>query len=383
MLRVGFNAYLLAAPTLRGWNRYTVNLLAALPASDVRPVLYSTKPIHPEHLARLPAGSFDAVVAPPMRYVWFEQRWLPRQCEADRVDVLHSPFNYGLPARCSVPRVLTLHDAIDRLYDQPRLSWTRRWSPSNLRSRLRLRLSRRVADRIITVSVHARSDLMGWLGIPLEKLTVVYEAADPVFHAPVPETVRTAVRSRHGLSRPYVFYVGGFEERKNVAFLVRAFADASPAGVELVLAGGTAPEGEALTRLATELGVGTRVRVLGYVPDAELPALYAEALGFVCPSEYEGFGLQLVEAMAVGVPVFAARSSCLPEILGHGGKTFALGDPAGLARLLRRLAIDADFRAHLVYRAGWRSGGFSWARAAAETVAVYRDAIAHSRVRGR
>lgn len=379
MLRVGFNAYLLSAPTLRGWNRYTVNLLAALPAQGVFPILLSTKPIHPDHLARLPADSYETKVAPPMRYHRFEQRWMPTSCANGHLDLLHSPFNYGLPANASVPSVLTLHDAIDPLYHQPRLSFAKRWSPANVRSRLDLRRSRRSADRIITVSEHAKGDLVTGLHVPAEKITVVQEAADPVFETPVTAVARAVVRAKCGLAKPYVFYVGGLEGRKNVPFLLRAFAEARLAELELVLAGGTVAEGEELRRLAHALGVGDRVRLLGYVPDAELPALYAEARGFVYPSAYEGFGLQLVEAMAVGTPILAARATCLPEILGSGGETFALTDPSELAALLRRLVGDPAFRADLAARARARARDFSWSRAAAETVAVYRDAIAGPR----
>lgn len=376
MLRVGFNAYLLHAAGLRGWNRYAVNLLAALPAHDVRPVLYSTKPLHPEHLARLPEGTFEVRVAPPMRYVRWEQRWLPLQCRVDGVDLLHSPFNCGLPVCCPVPRVLTLHDAIDALHDVSRLSFARRWSPSNLRSRLDRRLARQVAAHVITVSEHAKRDLVDGLRLPAPKVTVVYEAADPTFEAPISEGSRTAVRARYDLRRPFVFYVGGLESRKNVPFLVRAFADAHLADVDLVLAGGTAAEGLDVTRLAAELGVGERVRTLGYVPDADLAVLYAEALGLAYPSAYEGFGLPLVEAMAVGCPVLAARATSLPEVLGAGGETFALGDPAELATWLRRLATEPALRADLVARARRRACDFSWRRAAAATVEVYRRVLA-------
>jgi glycosyltransferase involved in cell wall biosynthesis len=374
-LRVGFNAYLLSHPSLRGWNRYTVNLLAALPAHGVRPVLYATAPLHADHLTRLPADSFEVRIAPPMRYLSFENRWLPRQLRADRIDVFHCPMNYGLPWSTPCPRVLTLHDAIDQIYYQRRAGLWQRWRPSALRTRLTNWAARRRAHRIITVSEHAKRDLTGYLAIPAGRITVIYEAADPAFHRPItPDEVRD-VREKWKLARPYFFYVGGWEERKNVPFLVRAFAKAVRTEVDLVLAGGHDRERAALQQLAEELGCAERVRLLGFVPDADLPALYAGALAFVYPSEYEGFGLQVCEAMAVGCPVLVARATSLPEIAGAGGETFGLDDPTELAGLLRRVADDDAFRADLSRWAKVRASDFSWDRAAAETVRVYQSVI--------
>ena len=109
MLRVGFNAYLLRDPNLRGWNRYTVNLLAALPAHGVRPILYSREPIHRDHLARLPADSYEVRVAPPMRYGVWENLWLPRQV---RIDVFHSPFNYVDARRIRLAALMVAGDSL-------------------------------------------------------------------------------------------------------------------------------------------------------------------------------------------------------------------------------------------------------------------------------
>src|SRR3982751_1319137 len=96
-LRVGFNARLLFDPTIRGWNRYTINLLAELPALGVELFLYLDRPIAENHAQRLSQAHTTIRVAPPMRGLAWEQRWLPRQCHTDRVDILHSPFNFGLP----------------------------------------------------------------------------------------------------------------------------------------------------------------------------------------------------------------------------------------------------------------------------------------------
>jgi glycosyltransferase involved in cell wall biosynthesis len=375
VFRVGFNAYLLASPDLRGWTRYTVNLLAALPARGVRPVLYSNAPIHPDHLARLPPDSFEIRVGPPMRYLLWENRWVPRQIRADRIDVFHCPMNYGLPWATPCPRVLTLHDAIDEVYYRPRASWWARWKPGAVRARLANWAARRRAHHVITVSEHAKGDIVRHLGIPARRVSVVYEAADPVFHREVSPGAVAAVRAKWGLARPYFLYLGGWEGRKNVPFLVRAFAASGLTDVDLVLAGGKDAERAELESLARSLACADRVKMLGFVPDDELPALYAGALAFVYASEYEGFGLQLVEAMAVGCPVLASRATSLPEILGTGGETFALADGGELAELLRRVATDAACRADLAARSRARSAAFSWDRAAAETADVYQRVV--------
>ncbi len=372
---VGFNARLLASPDLRGWNRYTTNLLAALPAQGVQLVLYSDRPLHESHLARLPAGSFETRVAPRMRYSVWEQHWLPRQCRRDRIDVLHTPFHFGLPWRSPCPRVLTLHDAIDQAYYAKRTPSRARWTPSALRDRWYQWSARVCAERIITVSTHAKGDLVSVLGLPESKITIIPEAADPRFHAPIASEDRVRVRERYGLTQLYVFYVGGWEERKNLPFLIRAFGAAGIHGVELVLAGGRDDQRAALDALAAEYGMAARVRLLGWVEDADLPALYAEALCYVNPSEYEGFGLQLCEAMAVGCPTLAARATSLPEVLGSGGETFDLTNTDALMELLRRVAKDSSYRAELAQRARERSHDFSWSRTAERTAAVYRELL--------
>jgi glycosyltransferase involved in cell wall biosynthesis len=115
--------------------------------------------------------------------------------------------------------------------------------------------------------------------------------------------------------------------------------------------------------------------MLGWVPEDDLPALYASALCFVYPSEYEGFGLQLCEAMSLGCPVLAARAGSLPEVLGSGGETFGLETTSELETLLRVVAQNPKHRAALQRRAKDRIGEFSWTAAAQKTIAVYREAM--------
>ncbi len=367
-MRIGYNARLLTDPALRGWNRYTVNLLEAMIGLGVEPVLYSDRPLHGDHLARLPGAVVR--VAPPMGYDRWEQHWLPGQANRDRVSVLHSPFNFGLPWTTRAPRVLTLHDAIDQAFAPNGRS---RLTVRTIRERFRQWSARTRAHRIITVSDHARGDIVRRLGLPAANVVVIAEAADPRFLRPVPTDRREQVARRYGLRLPYLFYVGGWEARKNIPFLVEAFAGSGATCVDLVLAGGRDDERGALADLGQSLGLGDRLRLIGRVEDDELPALYDGALAFVYPSRYEGFGLQLCEAMALGCPVLASDATSLPEVLGNGGDTFPIDSPRTLSAQIRRLVSEPSYRADLAGRALARSAAFSWSRAAEATLAVYRD----------
>jgi glycosyltransferase involved in cell wall biosynthesis len=243
-------------------------------------------------------------------------------------------------------------------------------------------IARTRAERIITVSHFAKRDLIERLGISPAKMRVTYEAAEAPFSAEVALDVRHDVRRAYGLKGPFVFYVGGWEERKNVGFLIKAFAEAALEGVELVL-GGAGPSGaEAQLRACvSQHAVEGRVRFVSPIRDEDLPALYAEALCFVYPSNYEGFGLQLCEAMASGCPTLAMRATSLPEILGEGGETFGPESSEELRTLLRRVFKDPQFRAELVTRARARSKAFAWRRTALETLSVYQE-LAESAGRG-
>jgi glycosyltransferase involved in cell wall biosynthesis len=367
-VRIGVNARLLHAPTLRGWNRYTVNLIAGLGELGADLVLYTDRPLSDVHAERLPRQRCTVRESGPVRYPAWEQVWLPRACAKDRVDVLHCPVNFGLPWRRPCPTVLTLHDAIDAAHRPA----TGRLTPGSLLTATYHWVARTRASHIITPSGHARDDLVRLLGIRPERITVIPEAADPRFGTPVTDDARRRVLQRYELGGPYVFYIGGWEERKNIPFLVRAFAEAQLGETDLVLAGGDEPRVPALRSLAATLGLADRVRLVGEVADEDLPALYAGALCFVYPSRYEGFGLQLCESMALGCPTLASRATSLPEVLGSGGDTFDPQRPAELASLLRRVAGDRTYRAELASRAQERSREFSWERTAKQTTAVYR-----------
>lgn len=376
-MRIAINARLLCDPRLRGFNRYTINLLAELSSRpEVKLLLYSDREVHSEHLARLSQGTYELIQSASMRYVVWEQCWLPNRLRIDRADIYHSPVNLGIPAWAPCPTVLTVHDAIDQVFYRPRQPFFARVKPSTLWSSILQSSARASADIIITVSHHAKGDLVKHLRIPEDKIRVIYEAADPKFFNG--ETSRNAGFTK---KRPYFLYVGGWEGRKNIPFLVKAFALAAIEEFDLLLVGGSDLEREEIRELSGNLKVLDRIRLVGWIADSELPGLYTKAHCFVYPSRYEGFGLQLCEAMAKGCPVLSSSGGSLPEILGIGGELFDPSDLEELAMLLRRLAKDEAFRVELATRARERSQQFSWSVAATETIVAYNEAIALHRVR--
>ena len=182
-MRVAVNARALCTPTLRGWSRYTINLLAEMPSLGVELYLYADHPVHEDHLARLPQGTYRVRVAPSMPYIAWEQYWVPQQAAADRIHLLHAPFNFGLPWASCCPRVLTLHDAIGQSGRQHLSAWLQRLNRESLQTRMYHWVSRTRAHRVITVSEHSRGDLVKHLGIESEKISVIYEdSLDQLVH---------------------------------------------------------------------------------------------------------------------------------------------------------------------------------------------------------
>ena len=215
-----------------------------------------------------------------------------------------------------------------------------------------------------------------WACRPGDRVT--YEAADPRFHAPVAAADRRRVRRRHGLAGPYVFYVGGWEGRKNVPFLV--------AGLRRGRLGRGRPgpgrrprrrSGRAAA-LAAGLGVADRLRLLGWVEDADLPALYAERWASSTRASTRASASSSARRWPSAARPWRPGHG-LPEVLGDGGETFGLDDPAELVAALRRLAADPAIVPTLAARARARAADFSWRRIAEQTLEVYRSALGPTR----
>jgi glycosyltransferase involved in cell wall biosynthesis len=282
--------------------------------------------------------------------------------------LFHATEHLLLPLR-SVPSVLTVHDLIFRHLPEHHKPLNRRYL------NLTLPLYCRRATHIIAISECTRRDLTAAYNLPPEKVTVIHEAADPRFQPQTPHRV-IAVRQHYGLPERYILFVGTIEPRKNLTRLLHAFEALHRDDLcdGLVIVG---KRGWLYGSFFAELErspVRDAVVLPGYVPDEELPAIYAGARALAFPSLYEGFGLPALEAMACGAPVACSGTSSLPEVGGDAALYFDPNSEDSIADTLRQLLSEPDLRSELAQRGLERAAQFSWDRAAEETKAVY-DAV--------
>ena len=372
-MRIGFNASLFCSPEIRGWTRYGLNLVNALHREGHEIFLFAPLALHQEIISRLAPG-ICVVPSQESRYWRWLSMELPKLLKSERIELFHTPHHFGLPLNSPCPTVVTIHDAIAMPERKMRFSDLRQ--PRDLPNKVDHWLTEKVAHQVITVSQYSHDRIVEERPHLRGRVQVIPNAADPLFspaYCPLPSHVQEQLNAA-----PYFFYVGGFEPRKNVPFMLKAFAEASLDTTRLVLAGGLGANGAALKAQIKELNLESRCLLLGRVDDSWLPGLYADALAFVYPSLYEGFGLQICEAFAMGCPVIAADATSLPEVLGPGGETFNLDTTQQLSGLMKRIACDESYRDELKQRAVTRSATFSWDETARLTARVYSEILSQN-----
>lgn len=307
----------------------------------------------------------------PVNDEWMARFWhrlrapLPVEAFVGRVDVFYSPDFVLPPTLPSTRTLLTVHDLSFLRYPEhfvPKLvQYLTRVVPDSVRR----------ADRVLADSEATRADLVELLGTPPEKVEVLYSGVDARFRPLPQEGERERLRTRYGLDRPYVLSVGTLQPRKNYIRLIRAFARLSPRETVLVIAGGRGWLYEEVLEEAARFP--DRVRILGFVEEEDLPALYRGARLFVMPSFYEGFGLPVLEAMACGVPVVCSGVSSLPEVAGDAALLVDPTDEEGLAEAMRRALEDEPLRERMRARGLARAASFTWDRAARQLLGVLRE----------
>ena len=370
-IRVAIDLRPLALPHVSGIGLLVEQLLEELPARGVEFVGVADRPV--------PAGRApDAIPVRVAEGAGGRIRWesgaLPRLLGSldPAPDLFHATWNHGVPGRLPFPAILSLHDLIP--WRHPDLvPWPRPAFLHRALYRRSVRRSARAAAAVITLSEASRRDIAARLPDVAGKVEVIPCAVPRWFRAAAPEEA-AAARARFG-GAPYWLYVGGFDPRKGIGDLLDALAIARAGGAALpaiVLAGAVNAEAEACRARAAATGVP--VHFPGYVPDADLPALYAGASLFVYPSRSEGFGIPPLLAMAAGTPAIVSDGGSLPEVVGDAAVVVPAGDPRALAAALVRAAGDPASLRDGAARGRARAAEFTVAALAARTLRVYERA---------
>jgi len=288
------------------------------------------------------------------------------------IDVFHSLF-YAPPVRrpAGIKIVQTVHDLTPLLFPEG----------FTLRQRLVFRITFALAahvDRVVAVSDNTRRDLDRLTSIPPSSVEVIPPGVDEVFDESTSrDDARREVARRHGVHRPYLLHVGGYDAVKNLVVALAAVARLRRQGLAhvLVVAGEPGRFADEFRREVQGFELEGAVVPTGWVPQEDLVLLYRAADVVLYPSRYEGFGLPPLEAMACGTPVVASMGGSLPEVLGDACPLVEPADHLGLARETRRLVEDMAARAESIRRGRERAARYRWDAAADSTLALYRRLV--------
>lgn len=312
-----------------------------------------------------------------IRKVLWEKFLLPRKASQDGCEVFLSLYQCPTIMPSKIFHIMVAHDLIPRLFPE---------YLDNFRKKLYQWLSERglkKADKLLAVSHRTEKDLIAQLGIAAGKITVSYVDVDQLYKKEVDEKVGEAILKKYGLEAGYIYTGGGLEVRKNTENVLRAYKILLEAYghaswlPKLVVSGKMMPE---LAPLITDveavvqgLGLEKEVRLLGFVPQEDLPALYAKASVFVYPSLYEGFGLPVLEALNQGKAVITSKTSSLPEVGVDAVVYCNPNDVEDLSRVLKNVLTNEHLRSTLEMKAKERATHFSWDKFVEKFLNVVRN----------
>lgn len=373
-MRVGIDARPLAMSTT-GIGAYIVNLVSYLvEQNDVGCVLFTDKKLKYEFgpNSRIKFAVFSA----KHRVVW-EQLLLPNRILQEGLDLYHATWNYGLPLRLACPAIQAIHDLIPLVVPGYFRSWKDK-IVNQLVYKMSLKLSARKAKRIITDSQNSKNDVHKLLRAPLSKIEVIPLGLSSLYGTMPDTTLVEKCRSKYKLNEDYIIYTGGFDRRKNIETLLKAFHQVlglCNKELLLVLTGEKNFLYPKVKTKAKELGLGEHVVFTGYVPNEDLPLLLRGSCMLVYPSLYEGFGLPSLEAMACGTPVVTSDTSSLPEVIGDAGILVNPRSAEDISSAILRVLSDEKLRAELAAKGLKRAQLFRAEDNAKRTLAVYREIL--------
>jgi glycosyltransferase involved in cell wall biosynthesis len=383
-MRIGYNLIAYLPGSMGGMETYCRNLLSSLQKVDLGNRYSVLCDSHYKHEILLQNPNFQIISCnfskPSFR--WFLRGLIRNTVKIDiltpfinglEVDVLHHPFSFLNPLHAKIPSVLTFHDMQHEFYPEY-------FSAFEMKTRRELyRPSPGLATRVIAISEHAKSCLVDRYGIQPGKIDVIYNGFNPSYRILDNPDGLQQIRLKYDLDRPFMYYPAATWPHKNHRKLFAALKimkDLHRFDGQLVLSGIVKQaHGEILTEIQ-RLNLEKEVRVLGFLPEADLPWLFNSARLLVFPSLFEGFGIPLVEAMACGCPIVCSNVTSIPEVVGDAGVFFDPSIAEDIAEKIWMLWTDDAMRQEMAKIGLRRAKMFNWEETAKKTVEVYEKAVA-------
>ena len=370
-MRVALNLLYLIPSVVGGTETYAVSLIHAMAGIDADNEYLVFVSADAAESPITPAPNFRRVVCGfratrrPVRYAW-EQLVLPHQLARWRVDLVHS-LGYVGPLRPPCPHVVTIHDLNYRRQGES-MSPTKRRLLGHFVEQTAVH-----ADHVLTVSDFSRGEIATELGVDAARITVARNAGRLGAG-----TAARGAAARYHTGDAYVAAFSSSSAHKNIDRLIAAFARLAPAIPHRLVLIGHQPAHSRLAQEAARHGVADRVAFVGYVPDEDVLPLMRGADLFVFPSLYEGFGLPVLDAHLVGVPVACSSAGALPEVAGAGALLFDPLDVDAITAAMARGLRDTALRERLRRAGAENLKRFSWADTARTTLRVYERCVRRS-----
>ncbi|MDR0558872.1 MAG: glycosyltransferase family 4 protein [Prevotellaceae bacterium] len=339
-MRTGFDAKRAVQNNtgLGNYSRYIIDILSKFyPENDC--VLFAPKKKENSRLQTILSRKNIFIVFAPWFYRLTASLWrtfgVKKDIVKNKIDVFHGLSN-ELPVgirKTGIKSVVTIHDLIFLKYPQY-------YKPADrIIYRFKFRYACRNADKIIAASECTKRDIISFFHIPENKISVVYQGCHQAFGIEADDSRRKAVVEKYGLPPCFLLNVGSIENRKNLMLAVKALKHI-PENIHIVAVGKSTPYQLQVENYAEKTGLKSRLHILNNVCFDDLPALYQLADVFVYPSQYEGFGIPVIEALTSGTPVIAATGSCLEEAGGTDSFYVNPDDDMDLAKKIMLLIND-------------------------------------------
>jgi len=279
---------------------------------------------------------------------------IPAYIKKHNFDVVVEPAHFGplnLPKH--IKRVTVIHDLTPITLKQHH-----RWHSQLLQGMFLKKILNRT-DMIITNSNNSKNDIEMHFPNTVGKVNLIHLGKDDIFKP----TVDAEFNKLHGLTKPYILFLGTIEPRKNLVTLLKAyqiFKEKYNLDIDLVIAGQKGWKTDAFDAAMKNHPFKNDIKILGYLPREDLPKLLTSAMVFVYPSIYEGFGLSVLEAMACGCPILVSDNSSLPEVGGDAALYFNAMDAIGLSEHLNTVCSSETMQAEMTQRAIEQAEKFNW-----------------------